>query len=196
MFIQISLCLRADHKVNTGTCLSVAIKGLNSLVRDSLVVDRDPAKGFWFQVDYIVYVLYVFRGIDPVFTGTWQTAWRVCLSVQQAYKVQYICTTYEYCLLIDKHTVWIVVDSVVVVDSRDLELCFCFKNLFSLLYKFITLRCNLHWMRKKTLNQVVQSQTRLKLFNQQTHHRHHQWFCCLYQESSRRILTGHFRLLS
>lgn len=134
MFIQISLCLRADHKVNTGTCLSVAIKGLNSLVRDSLVIDRDPAEGFWFQVNYIVYVLYVFRGIDPVFTGTWQTAWRVCLSVQQAYKVQYICTTYEYCLLIDKHTVWIVVDSVVVVvvDSRDLELCFCFKNLFSL----------------------------------------------------------------
>lgn len=46
IFLHISLCLSADHKVNTGTCLSVAIKGLNSLVRDSLVIDRDPAEGF------------------------------------------------------------------------------------------------------------------------------------------------------
>lgn len=80
-------------------------------------------------------MFYMFRGIDPVFTGTWQTAWRVRLSVRQAYEVQYICTIHKYCLLIDKHTEWIVVDSVVVDDSRDLALCFCFKNLFSLLYK-------------------------------------------------------------
>lgn len=141
-------------------------------------------------------MFYMFCAIDPVFTGTWQTAWRVCLSVRQAYKIQYICSTYIYCLLIDKHTAWIVVDSVVVVDSRDLEYCFYSENLFSLLYKFITLRCNSRWIRKNTLNQVVQSQTRLKLFNQQIHHRHHHWFSCWYRVSSRRTPTEHFNLFS